>query len=118
MVIGIPVINQVFSYPQSILNPLLKILILIIFGIATYYYYRAYKRFGGNLKKISWALMWGGVAGCIAAGFRLLGDYWTEFKWIESIGGLIFAVVSVFVAYLVYTKLEEIAEAFGLAGEK
>ncbi len=111
-------INQVLSYPVSFLNPLLKLIILIMFGIATWYYYQAYQKYGGNLKRIAWALMWGGIAGCVAAGFRLLGDFFTQFKWIETAGGLIFAVVSVYVAYLVYTKFAEIAEAFGLTGGK
>jgi len=110
--------NDIFSYPTSILNPLLKAIIILMFAVATWYFYRAYKRFGGNLKKISLALVIGSIAGCIAAAFRLLGDYWVEFKWIESIGGLIFAIVSVIVAYLVCTKFTEIAEAFGLTEGK
>ena len=109
---------EILSYNKSILNPLLKVIILIMFVIGTWYYYRAWKKFGGNLKNIAGALMLGGIAGCIAAGFRLLGDFMTPFKWIESTGSILFALVSVLVAYLVYTKLTEIAEAFGIAGEK
>jgi uncharacterized membrane protein len=118
IVIGNIVAIEILSYTHSILNPLLKLIIILLFAIGTWYYYRAWKKFGGNLKKIAWALMCGGIVGCITSTFRFLGDFLTEFKWIESTGSLLFALFSVFVAYLVYTKFTEIAEAFGLMGGK
>ncbi|MDD1694602.1 MAG: hypothetical protein LUQ71_07745 [Methanoregula sp.] len=109
---------EIISYKSSILNPLLKLIIFMMFAIGTWYYYRAWKKYGGNLKVIAGALMCGGIAGCIGAGARFLGDFLVEFKWFESTGTIIFALVSVYVAWLVYTKLSEIAEAFGMAGGK
>ena len=108
----------ILSYYTSVLNPLLKLLVLVMFIIGTWYCYRAWKRYGGNLKIIAGALMCGGVAGCIGAGARFLGDFLVQFKWLESTGAIIFALVSFIVAWLVCTKLSEIAEAFGLSGGK
>jgi len=104
---------EILSFKTSILNPLLKFLVFILFAIGTWYFYLAWKKFGGNLKIIAGALMCGGIAGCIGAGARFLGDYMIQFKWIESTGAIIFALASLLVAYLVYTRLSEIAEAFG-----
>lgn len=106
------------SYYDSPLNGFLKILIIVLFAIGTWYFYKAGKRFGGNLQKIAQFLVWGGIFGCLAAVFRLLGDYNVQNKWVESIGGFLFACISLFVAYLVYTKFTEINRAFGLMEEK
>jgi RsiW-degrading membrane proteinase PrsW (M82 family) len=89
-----------------------------MFAVGTWFFYRAGRKHGGNLGKIARLLMWGGVAGCIAAGFRYLGDFFTQYKWLESTGGLIFAVISVIVAYLVSEKFSEIARVFGLMEEE
>ncbi|MCK9581579.1 MAG: hypothetical protein M0Q92_14185 [Methanoregula sp.] len=105
---------ELFSYKSSILNPLLKIAVIVLFAIGTWYFYRAQRKFKGNIGDVARALMWGGIAGVIGAAFRLLGDVFIEFKWIESTGGLLFALVSVYVAYLVYVKFAEIAQAFGM----
>jgi hypothetical protein len=112
------VVIEILSYKSSILNPLLKLLVLAIFVIGTWYFYQAGKKFGGNVGKIARFLMWGGVAATIGAGCRYLGDFFIQYKWLESTGSLLFAIISVIVAYLVYKKFREIAEAFGLAGEK
>lgn len=105
---------EILSYKASILNPLLKCLIIILYAIGTWFFYQAWKKYGGNLKVIAGALMCGGIAACIGAGARFLGDYLVLFKWMESTGAIIFALVSLFVALLVYRKFSEIAEAFGL----
>jgi hypothetical protein len=109
---------QILSYYDSPLNPLLKILIIVLFAIGTWYFYKAEKRFGGNLQKIARLLMIGGVFGCIAAVFRFLGDFNVQDKWVESLSGLLFALISLIVAYLVYLKLTEINKAFGLVEDK
>lgn len=109
---------EILSYYTSILNPLLKILIILIFAIGTWYFSNARKKFGGNLGKIALLLMCGGIFGTLAAVFRFLGDYNVQDKWVESLGGLLFALVSLLVAYLVYTRFAEINEAFGLTEEK
>ena len=109
---------QILSYYSSFLNPLLKILVIVLFAIGTWYFYQAAKKFGGNMRTIARLLMWGGIFGCIAAIFRFLGDYNVQDKWVESASGLLFAIISLFVAYYVYTKFVEINKAFGLMEEK
>jgi hypothetical protein len=109
---------EILSFKTSILNPLLKLLIFIMFAIGTWYFYRAWTKFGGNVKTIAGALMCGGIAACIGAGARFLGDFFIEFKWLESTGAIIFALISVYVACFVSAKLSEIAEAFGTREEK
>lgn len=109
---------ELFSYKTSILNPLLKVAVIVMFGIGTWYFYKVQKKFKGNIGEIARALVWGGIAGFIGATFRLAGDYFTEFKWLESTGALLCALVSVYVAYIVYVKFAEIARAFGVKKEK
>ena len=109
---------QILSYYSSLLNPLLKLIVIALFATGTWYFYKAGKKFGGNLGKIARLLTWGGVFGCLAAIFRFLGDYNVQDKWVESLGGLAFAVISLVVAYLVYTRFSEINRAFGLLEEK
>ncbi len=107
---------EILSYKTSILNPLFKFLVIVLYAIGAWFFYRAWRKYGGNLKIIAGALMCGGIAACIGAGARFLGDYLIQFKWMESTGAIIFALVSLFVAVLVYSKFSEIAEAFGLKG--
>jgi hypothetical protein len=109
---------EILSYNTSLLNPLMKLFIIGLFGLGTWYFYQASKKYGGNLGKIATILMWGGIAGCFASIFRFLGDYNVQDKWVESTASLIFALICVLVAYLVYIKFSEIADAFGLSGEK
>jgi len=105
---------EILSYKTSILNPLFKLLVIILYAIGTWYFYLAWKKFGGNLKFIAGALMCGGIAAVTGASARFLGDYLIQFKWLESTGAIVFALVSIFVAWLVYKKFCEIAVAFGL----
>lgn len=109
---------ELLSYPTSILNPLIKILVIALYAIGTWFFFLAWKKYGGNLKIIAGALMCGGIAACIGAGARFLGNYLVQFKWMESTGAIIFALVSLFVAWLVYKKFSEIAVAFGLKEAK
>ena len=109
---------QLLAYSSSFLNPLLKLMVIALFAIGTWYFYTAGKKYGGNLGKTARLLMWGGMFGCLAAVFRFLGDYYIQDKWVESLGGLAFAVISLVVAYLVYTRFTEINRAFGLEEEK
>ena len=110
--------TQLLSYTTSFLNPVLKIMVIVLFALGAWYFWQAAKKFRGNLGKIARLLMWGGAFGCLAAIFRFLGDYYIQDKWVESRSGLVFAVFSLVVAYLVYTRFSEINQAFGLTGEK
>lgn len=108
---------EILSYPSSFLNPLLKAIVPVIFAVGTIFFYQAYTSYGGNLKKIALFLLFAGIAGTLAAGFRYLGDFFISWKWGESVFLLIFAIVSILVAYLVYTRFMEIAIIFGMTGE-
>jgi len=112
------VVVEILSYKTSFLNPLVKLIIVFMFAIGTWFFYRAAHRYGGNLREIARLIMWGGLFGTIGAFCRFLGDYVTDYKWLESAGSLMFALISLVVAYLVYRKFAEIADVFGLREEK
>lgn len=107
---------EILSYATSPFNPLLKLLVPVMFVVGTYFFYQAQKKFGGNLKTIASLLMWGGAAGVVATAFRYFGDYIPQYKWGESIVLVIFAIISLVVVCLVYSKFIEIARAFGMIG--
>jgi len=110
---------ELLSYNTSILNPFLKLLVFSLFCLGTWFFYQAWRTFkGGNIRLIAGALTCGGIAACIGTGARFLGDFLIELKWLESTGAIIFALISLFVAWMVYTRLTEIAEAFGIKEEK
>lgn len=107
---------EILSYKNSFLNPLLKIIIVIMFGIGTYYFFKARQKYGGELKRIANLLFWGGIAGFASSAFRFAGDFITFWKWGESIFFLIFGLASLYVAYLVRFRFIEAARALGLMG--
>lgn len=103
---------EILSYSSSILNPLLKIGITIGFVCAAYILYQGRKRFGGILSHISTLLLVVAVAGVIASLFRLEGDFYDNYKWGESIVGLILVITSLIIALIVRRKIHEIAALF------
>lgn len=107
---------EILTYKTSILNPLLKIISIVIFCIGTYYFYMAKQKYGGQLKTIANFLFLGGLAGIISSISRIVGDYMIVTKWGESIFFLIFGIVSLYVAYIVRDRFIEAAKALGLMG--
>lgn len=105
---------ELLSYKNSFLNPLLKIITVIMFGIGTYYFFKARQKYGGELKRIANLLFLGGVAGFASSAFRYAGDFITFWKWGESLLFLIFGLTSFYVAYLVRFRFLEAARALGL----
>lgn len=89
------------NYGESFLNPLLKLLVVILFVIGTIFFFRARMRFGGDLKTIATMLTLTGVAGVVSGFSRFIGDYVLIWKWSESVFMLTFAVVSFSVGYLI-----------------
>ena len=104
---------NILSYDTSILNPVLKLVILVLFAIASWYFYRCYLVYGGKLKMIAWLLLLGGFAGILASAFRFWGDFLVQWKWGESVLFLILAVITFAVAYLVRMKFIEVTRLFG-----
>ena len=109
---------EILSFPTSFLNPLLKLLVIILFASGTVIFYQAYTSYGGNLKKISFFLMGGGIAATLAGVFRLMGDFFIQWKWGESTFLLIFAFTSILAAFVIDSYLLEIAIIFGMGGEE
>ena len=107
---------EILSYKTSILNPLIKIISIVIFCIGTYYFYMARQKYGGQLKTIANLLFLGGLAGIASAISRIIGDYILFTKWGESVFFLIFGIVSLYVAYIVRDRFIEAAKALGLMG--
>lgn len=105
---------EILSYSNSFLNPLLKIITILMFVVGMYYFFKSRQKYGGELKRIANLLLWGGAAGFIASAFRYGGDFVMNWKWGESIFLLIFGLTSFFVAYLVRYRFIEAAKALGL----
>ena len=109
---------ELLSYKESFLNPLFKIVIFILFLISVYYFYRCHLRYGGKLQIIANLLMLGGVAGCMAWLFRYEGDFYSQWKWGESILTLILAIISLVIAYIVRLKFKHATVLFGFEQQK
>ena len=104
--------GEILSYSSSFLNPLLKITAILLFVIAAGYLYRCRRRYGGILRQIATLLLAGAGAGIIASGFRYGGDFFTQYKWGESIFDLGMALITLTVAILVRKKLNDIVRLF------
>jgi hypothetical protein len=111
---------ELLSYKDSFLNPLLKLIILALFILATYLFFRCRLIYGGKLHLIATLLLLGGVAGVMAWLFRYEGDFYTQWKWAESIFTLSLAIISLVVAYFVRLKFKHAITLFGFEqyGEK
>lgn len=97
---------ELFSYKDSYLNPLCKLIILALFLISVYYFYRCRLIYGGKLQLVATLLLLGGVAGCMAWLFRYVGDFYSQWKWGESVLTLALAIISLVIAYIVRLKLK------------
>jgi len=106
-------IPDILSYPQSILNPCMKLLSVVLFGIAVYIFYRCRGIYGGKLRVIATLLLLGGIAGVLASLFRIEGDYFVEWKWLESTFFLALAIITFVVASVVRRKLKNTVRLFG-----
>jgi hypothetical protein len=104
---------ELFSYKDSILNPLLKLIILGLFVIAVYVFYRCRLIYGGKLQIVATLLMLGGVAGVLAWIFRYEGDFYTQWKWAESFFSLALAIITLVIAYIVRMKFKNAIALFG-----
>jgi hypothetical protein len=104
---------ELFSYKDSIFNPLLKLIVLVLFIIAVYVFYRCRLIYGGKLQIVATLLMLGGVAGVLAWIFRYEGDFYTQWKWAESIFSLALAIITLVIAYIVRMKFKNATALFG-----
>ena len=106
-------IPDIFSYPNSILNHVMKVHSVVFFVIAVYFYYRCRGIYGGKLKVIATLLLLGGIAGILASLSRFEGDYNIGWKWLESMFSLALAIISFAIAYIIRQKLKNAIRLFG-----
>ncbi|PKL59186.1 MAG: hypothetical protein CVV33_09135, partial [Methanomicrobiales archaeon HGW-Methanomicrobiales-4] len=85
---------EFLSYKDSFLNPLLKLIILVLFIVSVYFFYRSRLIYGGKLHLVATLLLLGGVAGSVGWLFRYEGDFYAQWKWAESIFTLVLAIIS------------------------
>jgi hypothetical protein len=105
---------DLLSYPNSVLNPLLKVVVLVLFIIAVYLFYRCRLIYGGKLRLIATLLLVGGVAGILAWIFRIEGDFYSQWKWAESVFSLVLAIITLVIAYIIRIKLKNALILFGV----
>jgi hypothetical protein len=106
-------VPDILSYPGSILNPLMKLLSVGLYVIAGYIFYRCRLIYGGKLQVIATLLLFGSIAGILASVFRLAGDYFTAWKWLESSFSLALVIITLVIAYTVRLKLKNAIRLFG-----
>jgi lysylphosphatidylglycerol synthetase-like protein (DUF2156 family) len=112
MVIGI------LSYPTSILNPFLKLIVLVLFVASFGIFLLCRQQYGGILRRVSTLLCAGSLAGILASAFRLEGDFYVQYKWGESILDLVVVVLMLVIALLIRTRMKEAVRLFGLDEEE
>jgi hypothetical protein len=105
---------DLLSYQDSFLNPLLKVIVLVLFIIAIYLFYRCRLIYGGTLRFIATLLLLGGVAGILAWIFRIQGDFYLQWKWAESIFSLALAIITLVIACIVRMKFKNALALFGV----
>jgi RsiW-degrading membrane proteinase PrsW (M82 family) len=105
---------ELLSYKNSFLNPLLKLVILILFIIAVYFFYRCRRVYGGKIQVIATLLLIGGIAGIMSSAFRYEGDFYSQWKWAESVLSLALAIITLVIACIVRTNFKESIALFGV----
>ena len=110
---------EILSYNSSVLNPLLKIVVPLLFSLTAGYFFASRMRYGGLLQQIATLLFLDALALLISSLFRLEGDFNAQYKWGESAFALISAAITLFIAVKVRNRLQDIAGVFesGKEGE-
>jgi hypothetical protein len=97
--------TDLLNYNTSWLNPALKLIILGIYVLVTYVFFRSRRSFAGDIQRVLAILFWMGMAALVAALFRYFGDgtqfgFTKEFslKWFQSLGYLIQTILFVVAA--------------------
>ena len=103
---------EILSYSNSVFNPLLKIIITGAFGITAILLYQCRISYGGILQKVATFLLLGAIFGTIASVFRFQGDFYTQYKWGESILDLILVITTLIIAMIIRKKMNETVNLF------
>jgi hypothetical protein len=94
--------NDLWNYDTSWLNPALKFAIPSIYVVVAFLYYRARHRYSDNVNRALTLLFWMGTFAAAAALLRYFGDG-TQFgftkqfslKWLQSLGYILQAILFV-----------------------
>jgi hypothetical protein len=100
-------VPELLNYKISILNPLGKMIVPIIFLIGTYLLYTARDEYGGELGKVVNRLCIAGLIGFLAMSIRFTGDYFEYWKWAESLGYVAMCVANVYAAWPLLTFIKK-----------
>ena len=111
------VIAETFPDPGNGIILFSKLIVISLFVLGTIFFYQASRKFGGNLQRIAWYLVICGIFGILAGICRFLSDFTIGYRWLETAGTLVFALISLFVAYLILEKFTEIARIFGMGDD-
>lgn len=99
-------IHDLFNYKVSILNPLTKLLVLMVFMVSTFFFYNAREKYRGELGKVVNRLFIAGIIGSLAMFIRFSGDYINYWKWAESLGYAALCIANIYAVWplLAFTR--------------
>ena len=94
--------TELFNYDTSWLNPALKLIILGIYVLIAFVYFRSRRSFTGDIHWVLVVLFWMGATAAVASLLRYFGTgtqfgFTNEFslKWFQSLGYLVQSILFV-----------------------
>jgi hypothetical protein len=106
-------VPDLLNYKVSFLNPLLKIIIPLLFLTAAYFLYNARAKYQGELGIVVRRMIAACIMGVLANLFRLGADFsafLTDLKWGESLMFMLFGLVSVYAVWPLLTFMSRMAK--------
>ena len=91
--------SGIFDYGSSILNPLLKIIVPLLYVVGMIYFDRAREKHTGVVAVVGRRFAMVGTMGILAGLFRYTGDSFIQSKWGESLFFLAFALVNLYAVW-------------------
>ena len=98
---------ELLNYDTSWLNPVLKFVIIGLFALVAFAYYRARLYYAGDIAKVLGGLFWMSTAAAVAALLRYFGHgtqfgFTSEFslKWFQSLGYVFQAALFIIVPWM------------------
>jgi membrane-associated HD superfamily phosphohydrolase len=101
------IVPELFNYKVSILNPLTKLTVLVIFLVGTFFFYKARSKYRGELGKVVYRLFIAGVIGSLAMFIRFSGDYINYWKRGESLGYAVLGVANIYAVWPLLTFVKK-----------
>ena len=99
-------VHDLFNYKVSILNPLTKLFVLLIFVTGTFFFNKARGKYRGEVGKVVHRLFIAGICGSLAMFIRFTGDFINYWKWGESLGYAAFTLANIYAVWplITFTK--------------